>query len=150
MSISSLPKGAALEEDPLGEKVVLHVQTSVYSLVALFKAAYWYTDSYYLFLDAPSTEPEIVRVELRHKDQACDEPLAVVGAEFLNRLVDEQVRQDTLSETNEIRSLLVKKAFFEGAAHLNPDLLDSNESHLPSAEADYAADHLEIGRETGA
>lgn len=144
------PKGLRTEIDELGQCLEVIIDSYLYSQVAIFKTVYWYTDDYYLFIDRPAPDSEEIRVEFRHKDATNKTSLKVVGAEFLNRLIDQQVRQDVLKETSAVREQLIKKAFFEGRSHLNPDNLVSDESNLPVDGQDYHDDPLAIGRETGA
>ena len=150
MTEQMFPDGLRIKTDDLGQCLKVCIDSSLYSQVAVFKTAYWYTNDYYLFLDRPSAGSQEIRVEFRHKDISNRAPLKSVGAEFLNRLIDQQVRQDVLKETGAVREQLIKKAFFEGASHLDPDNLVSDESHLPIAGQDYHDDPLTIGRETGA
>jgi His-Xaa-Ser system protein HxsD len=87
---------------------------SVYSRDAVLRTAYWFTDRCYLYIARPA--PGSLRVNLKSKALKPDlavETLEEVAGEFLNSLLDHQIRRDIESETGGIRELLVAKAFAE-------------------------------------
>src|SRR6266478_3142974 len=88
------------------------VDESVYSRDAVLRTAYWFTDRCYLYIARPG--PGLFRVQFKPKAPKSDlvvETLDVVAGEFLNSLLDHQLRRDIESETGQIRELLVAKAF---------------------------------------
>jgi len=135
--------------DSLGVVAYLSADTSIYSKTAVFKTAYWYTDRCYLFLSRPLDSPETIQVEIRARTTLSRDELLSLCREFANNLIDQQVRQDVIAETGNIRDALVKKAFFEGSTHLGSDKLHSNEEHIPTADQSYKDDPLKITRTTG-
>ncbi len=136
------------EVDELGAVARVQVESSVYSRVAIFKTAYWFTDRFYVFLSREN-ESELVTIELRAKQELSDGDLEVACREFCNSLIDQQVRQDVIQETGEIRDMLLRKAFGEGREHGDPDLLIGNNSNIPSSAMNYQDDPLRIGKLTG-
>ncbi len=150
MTSSLFSEAVKITTDPLGQYVSICIDTTVYGRVAVFKTVYWFTDQYYVLLQKAEPESNDLRVELRLKSEADSDILEQAGGEFLNRLLDQQVRQDVLIETANIRDYLVKKAFFEGTMHSDPDHLLSDESHISTADQSASDDPLKIGRETGA
>jgi His-Xaa-Ser system protein HxsD len=87
---------------------------SVYSRDAVLRTAYWFTDRCYLYIARPA--PGSFRVQLKSKALKPDldaGTLEEVAGEFLNSLLDHQIRRDIESETGRIRELLVAKAFAE-------------------------------------
>jgi His-Xaa-Ser system protein HxsD len=50
--------------DALGDLGTVDVDPTIYSEQAIFRAAYWLTDRFYVFLERDS---ETIRVELRNK-----------------------------------------------------------------------------------
>jgi His-Xaa-Ser system protein HxsD len=87
---------------------------SVYSRDAVLRTAYWFTDRCYLFITRPG--PGFLRVQFKARALKSDlvvEALQEVAGEFLNSLLDHQIRQDIESQTGRIRELLVAKAFAE-------------------------------------
>ncbi len=136
------------EADNLGAFATIHVNTGVYGKTAIFKTAYWYTDRCYLFLSKPDDAPEIIRVEVRPKGTIDREELVRLCREFCNSLVDQQVRQDVITETGSIRDSLVKKAFFEGTDNTGTRI-DTDHKNVPEPNDSFSQDRLKIGRATG-
>lgn len=90
------------------------VDESVYSRDAVLRTAYWFTDRCYLYI--ARTGPGLFRVQFKPKAPKSDlvlETLEEVAGEFLNSLLDHQIRHDIESQTGRIRELLVAKAFAE-------------------------------------
>jgi His-Xaa-Ser system protein HxsD len=117
----------------LGDSVVsVEVDTSLYNLEAVFKAAYHFTDRCYIFLARTPESPELVSVTLMAKKVIAD-IRALVG-EFCNELVDHQIRLTLSREVGPLRELIVAQAFAEG------NLLDAQRD-----EGDYEGDPLGIG-----
>ena len=104
----------------------IFVDTKIYSLEALFRTCYVFTDRCYLFLE-PSNDPQIIAV--RFASKSSDGALSITTAEFSNELVNQRVRLDIANETRSIRELIVAQAFAEA------DLLDRSDS-----EASYTDD----------
>jgi His-Xaa-Ser system protein HxsD len=138
-----------IESDPLGTVASIIINSSVYTEAVIFKAAYWYTERFYLFL-ACDDDPQRIRVELRPKQSMGTDLLAATCREFCNALIDYRVRQEVLSETSEIRDILLQKAFGEGKQHLDPEKLGSDESRVPRRNQGFREDALDIGHLTGA
>jgi His-Xaa-Ser system protein HxsD len=111
--------------------LTLEVDTAIYSLVALFRVCYAYTDRCYLFLE-PATKDTSVLVRIAGKKPDAD--LDTVAGEFSNALIDERVRRDIATETMSIRELIVAQAFAE------VDILDRSLS-----EGSYIKDPKGIG-----
>lgn len=102
-----------LETDALGEYAQVLIDRQLYSDTAIFKTAYWFTDRFYVFLDAAPDNRLLV--ELREKDASPQKTdLQIACAEFCNSLVDFRVRSMVLTETSVVREALVAKAFMEG------------------------------------
>ena len=136
------------EQDELGTLARVQIDSSIYCLVAIFKTAYWFTDKFYVFL-ARGSEPDFITVELRPKEDNPDFDLERSCREFCNSLVDQQVRQDVIQETGEVRDTLLRKAFGEGQKHANPDLLVEDNSNIPTSDMHYPDDPLKVGKLTG-
>lgn len=92
------------------KSVTFEVDTRIYSLEALFRVCYAYTDRCYLFL-APTTQEGVVTVRITGKKQDLD--LDIIAGEFSNALIDERIRRDIATETMTIRELIVAQAFAE-------------------------------------
>lgn len=110
--------------------LTLEVDTAIYSLEALFRVCYAFTDRCYLFLE-PATKDTSVVVRITGKKPDFD--LDTVAGEFSNALIDERVRRSIARETMSIRELIVAQAFAE------VDILDRS-----LAEASYIEDPKRI------
>ena len=117
--------------DELGPFVRVSVDPAVFSETAILKTAYWFTDSYYLFI-AKDRATGFLRVEFRAKDTGSTDRLKAACGDFWNQLVDFEVRQRVFAETASVRDTLVKKAFFEAKARPPSSLLSSD---MPRADA---------------
>lgn len=135
--------GLQVCHDELGAFVVLVVDTAVFDRTVVMKTAYWYTDSYYVFI-ARGDNLGSLKIELRTKAQARPDSLELLAREFRNRLLDQQVRQMVAEEAGGIRDALIKKAFFEGNRRIEATILRSDEGAIPSSDESYRDDPLEI------
>jgi len=116
-----------LVADALGDHSSISIDPALYSEAAIYKAAYWFTDRYYVFLDR-APEGRIV-VELRAKEAGGGD-LRAACAEFCNALIDFRVRDIVAKETMPIREALVTKAFMEGVPQAGLQGAKSDERHL--------------------
>src|SRR5882724_9352319 len=93
----------------------IDLNESVYSRDAVLRTAYWFTDRCYLYIARHGFD--VLRVHFKpkgsKKPNAVAETLEDIAGEFLNSLLDHQLRRDIESQTGQIRELLVAKAFAE-------------------------------------
>jgi His-Xaa-Ser system protein HxsD len=89
--------------------VRIPVDTDLYSLEALFRACYKFTDRCYLFLERSTDHTVVVEIRSRHDGVDLGE---VTGA-FGNELIDQRLRADLTRSTHEMRDLIVRQAFVE-------------------------------------
>jgi len=101
-----------LQSDELGLLATIAVDPSIYDTETIFRAAYWFTDRFYVYLAKQSDG--LITIELRAKSDA-ESDLARACADFCNSLIDFRVRRIVASETAGVRDALVTKAFAEGA-----------------------------------
>ena len=92
------------------KSLCIGVDTGVYSLDALFRVCYAFTDRCYLFLE-PEDASSVIKVRFSRKTSDCD--LATLAGEFSNELINQRVRLQIASETRAIRELIVAQAFAE-------------------------------------
>jgi His-Xaa-Ser system protein HxsD len=97
-------------EDITDKSLTVSVETAIYSLDALFRVCYDFTDRCYLFLQ-PINKTSVVRVQFARKTSECN--LSLIAGEFSNALIDQKVRQQIALETMSIRELIVAQAFAE-------------------------------------
>jgi len=87
----------------------LVVDTALYTLGALFRTCYTFTDRCYIFLQQHGSH-EVV-VEFRKSDSSV--ALADVIGAFANELINQRVRAEIAHETRAIRERIVSQAFAE-------------------------------------
>lgn len=129
--------GLQVSTDDLGNRITVSVGLSIYTHTSILKTAYWFTDQCYVFIDRVEGAEDLLRIELRNKESTSNESLEILAREFCNRLLDQRVRDIVFKETRKVRDFLVEKAFFEGSKHLDPTLLQSDESSIPSSNQSY-------------
>jgi His-Xaa-Ser system protein HxsD len=112
--------------------VAIEIDTSIYSLDAILRATYKFTDRWYVLLQSHDVPTHCCIAHLSAKSPTV-ELQALVG-EFCNELLDQQLRQRLEAQFGEIRSLIVAEAFAEG------NLLDRDRE-----EGDYMTDSRGIG-----
>jgi His-Xaa-Ser system protein HxsD len=121
--------------------LTLNVDERVYSVTALLRAAYWFTDRAYIFVSKPNEHS--LRVQIKAKPPTLETParlsLPDIAGEFGNALLDYQLREVIEERTGKIRELLVTKAL--GEADLVRDL-------PPGSANDSVADQncVDLGR----
>lgn len=109
-----------LETDSLGEYAQVLIDRQLYGDAAIFKAAYWFTDRFYVYLQSASDDRLIL--ELRSKSLPQSHDLRAACAEFCNSLIDFRVRGIVLNETSAVRDALITKAFMEGVPKPRPEM----------------------------
>lgn len=82
---------------------ILKFDKSLYSKVALIKAAYNFTDRAYIHLDADDKYYLVTCEAKLEEDIICEK-------EFLNELLAQSVRHEVYSQTKDIRELLLARA----------------------------------------
>jgi len=115
--------GAAwLDTDITENAVVFTVDERVYSVEAILRTAYWFTDRVYIFISKPTEQT--LRVHLKTKPSTLESPhqpaISEVAGEFGNALLDNQLREGIEQRTGKIRELLVMKALAEAGAFEDP------------------------------
>ena len=78
----------------------------LYSKTALLKAAYNYTDTSYVHLDADE-EYYYVDIELKKTEKSIDD---ITEKEFINEILTQSVRHEVYRQTKNIRELLLARA----------------------------------------
>lgn len=83
----------------------LSFHRELYSKAALLKAAYHFTDRFYVYLDQDDTKYSI---ELTAKPGADEKS---VDKEFSNEILAQATREEILRQTSNIRELILGRAF---------------------------------------
>ena len=87
--------------------IKLEVSAEFYSRDAIIEASYRFTDRCYINLVA--ADKKIVEIHILTKQQGIK--LDIVAKDFLNELIDQQLRHRIRCETEEIQKTIIKEAF---------------------------------------
>jgi His-Xaa-Ser system protein HxsD len=98
-----------IERDALGPWCKVQVDSGIYPIGVVMKAAYWLTDRCYLHISRSGGSHFCV--ELRPKQSKEIAGLRELAGEFCNSLVDFAVRHQVFSETKSSRDALLRAAF---------------------------------------
>ncbi|MFN8614052.1 MAG: His-Xaa-Ser system protein HxsD [Vulcanimicrobiota bacterium] len=91
------------------------IDSSIYSVQAVLRAAYWLTERCYFHVTRSAEGHYLVHMAPKSDNP---EPLEQIAAEFSTSLIDQQLRIELAESSRTVRDLIVAKAFAEG------DLLD--------------------------
>lgn len=103
----------------------LSFNRDLYSKAALLKAAYHFTDQFYVYLDQDSVN---YHVEITAKDGVEEDS---IEAEFANEILAQATREEILHQTAHIRELVLGRAFGSTIVENIPE-----EEETPSVESD--------------
>jgi His-Xaa-Ser system protein HxsD len=101
------------------EEVKMLFDSEIYSIEAIRNSAYDFTDRAWIFIE--ETNENKIHVSLKLKNS--DSPLALIKDDFINNVLDHQVRVSVKNEFKAIREMIVAQAF-EPCANLN-DVLNN-------------------------
>ena len=87
----------------------IRIDTSLYTLEAIFRACYKFTDRCFLFLERADTDTVVVQF----RASAGRSDLAETVGAFQNELIDQHLRADIARQTRDIRNWIVAQAFVE-------------------------------------
>ncbi len=114
----------------------LVIDTAIYSVSAIMRAAYKFTDRCAVSLEGHGEDRSSVSVTLTPKRSPDQTSLRELTDAFMNELLDQRLRELLEAEFGPVRELIVAHAFADA------NLLDANRD-----EGDYATDPLGIGRD---
>jgi His-Xaa-Ser system protein HxsD len=106
LPLNSLPSGVSRRFEDGALRISLPLE--VYTLPALFRACYRVTDHCFVYLSPP--QAGLIEVTLIAKGGRAGETDRLAG-DFLNDLIDQQLRVDIGQETRAIREIIVAQAF---------------------------------------
>lgn len=120
----------------------IFISKSAYVPAVLMKAAYDFTDCFYIFL---SEDDNNFIVHLSLKNNECGgnahSLLAKACGDFVNHLIDQEMRFLVQTETKNIRDVIIKAAFSEAAKGLKTT---NKALKNPNLSLSYADDKLNI------
>jgi len=123
---ASVPDPASIAEN----RAAIEIDTTIYSLNAVLRASYKFTDQAYFFIAHREDARDRVVVTLTLNNSASS--IRVLVGNFCNELLDQQVRESLAREFGDIRTLIVAQAFSEGNL-LDPKRDDGNCEEDPRA-----------------
>lgn len=87
----------------------IRIDTSLYTIEAVFRACYKFTDRCFLFLERADANTVVVQF----RASAGRSDLAETVGAFQNELIDQRLRADIARQTRDIRNWIVAQAFVE-------------------------------------
>lgn len=117
------------------------ISKSAYTSDVLMKVAYEFTDLFYVFI---SENDNNFIVNLSLKNIECGNAhtlLAKVCGDFVNNLIDQEMRSLVQAETKDIRDVIIKAAFSEAAKGIK---YTNTALKKPNLSLSYADDKLNI------
>jgi His-Xaa-Ser system protein HxsD len=102
---AALPAGAAVQLDDGALR--LSLATDIYSVDAILRSCYWLTDRCYVHLAASVGHVEVTLLLKAGNDTEMN----TLAWEFLNSLVDNQLRVSIQRETAAVREMIISQAF---------------------------------------
>ncbi len=110
-----------IKENILGRYISLSFAKSLYSKNAILKVCYEFTDKTYIHINDVDSEYIVNVYPISIGD---DNVLYEVFGEFANKLIDQELRQQVISETSSIRNIIIEKAFFDASFKKNDVNMD--------------------------
>ena len=112
----------------------------LYSKVALIKAAYNFTDTAYVHLDA---DDDYYYVSIEPKQSGC----GVTENDFINEMLTQSVRHEVYQQTKHIRELMLARAMATSVI-VDEDLIDDPEIDGQFSENEILKDWFAANEET--
>jgi len=88
--------------------IIIQLDKTIYSKGSILKSCYKYTNENYIFIDTTS-DKYIIYFQSKTKSKA-----NINEKEFLNELLDQELRLQILKETQKIRDSIVSRALLSG------------------------------------
>jgi len=106
-----------LIESSDNKTVVIELEKSLYSKATILKTCYKFTDNSYIYINTFKIDDnEYFRIYLQKKDNTFDLDL---NGEFMNELLDQELRGIVFNETKKIRETIVTRALLSGQTNDN-------------------------------
>ena len=97
-----------IKESSEKEEIILNFDKNVYSIEAILKAIYKFTNECYIQIN--SSDANSHRISFSLKENSSD--LKKQINEFSNELIDQQVRFNLDKANHKIKEMIIRKAFF--------------------------------------
>ena len=94
--------------------IIFAINTRIYSLAAVYQAAYLFLDRVYIFLDGdPEREIKVImKGKKEQEEQKGEEGLAKIVGEFYNELLNQLLREKVSESNAKIREYIVSAALY--------------------------------------
>jgi His-Xaa-Ser system protein HxsD len=112
-----------------GGGLLVEIDLGVYTLSALLRVAYRFTDRCYLHLQKKGE-----RVVVRFRPKAAEPPLDQIAGEFCNELLDQSLREIVARESEPVRNLILAHALSR-TPFVDPELETADPFAPPKSNA---------------
>jgi His-Xaa-Ser system protein HxsD len=128
------------EANIVGRDLIVEVDVGIYSVTAVQKTAYWFTDRCFVFIERIEGDRLKIRIQAKSEEVS----LPTIKDDFCNALLDQSLRERVSKETEPLRNLILAHALSKtnlidpqlDEAEPEMDLAGiSNPDPLPSDEA---------------
>ncbi|MEY2484233.1 MAG: hypothetical protein QOK24_2761 [Verrucomicrobiota bacterium] len=116
---------------PDSDGLLAQVDLGVYTLSALLRVAYRFTDRCYLHLQKKSEH----FVEVRFRPKTAETPLDKIAGEFCNELLDQSLREIVTRESEPARNLILAHALSR-TPFVDPELETTDPLAAPQSNAE--------------
>ena len=106
-------------------KIIVPVNAKLYSLEAIYGAAYVFIDKAYVFLDG-NPEKEVF-IQLKGKNSLTVKELKKLAGEFLNELLNSSLRFQISKNNSKIREYIVGAALFGASGETSQKTIEPTE-----------------------
>lgn len=120
------------------------VNQNIYKKQTIMQVAYQFIDGYYVYLDVAEEEADYIKVVLEPKPEVMKVAKDAAG-EFLNELLNQNLREAVEEKTKEVRELVLARALFHSYLDAKPETGDETleEYHIDTIAKDWFDEHVE-------
>lgn len=112
----------------------IYLQKEIYDINIIFKSLYNFIDKFYIKLES---ENDKIKIIFQAKNDSSIDDLYKYKGEFYNELLKQQVRYKLVSETKDIRELIMGRALYDTCIEYIDDTINDEENY---AEVDDKID----------
>ncbi|MPQ31320.1 His-Xaa-Ser system protein HxsD [Clostridium estertheticum] len=120
-------------------KAIFNLNSKIYELSCIMKAAYNFIDEFYVFFDYESEDT--IRVDFKSKQTRSSKEVEIIIGEFCNELLNQSIRYKVSKETKNVRELILGRALYDTCIEDKEDKINNLESdnnkELNFSEVDY-------------
>ncbi len=128
------------------DKLYFCINTLIYPVKAIMKAAYIYTSNFYIGFDYENET--YISVTFKSKKKVSQDELEKWAGEFFNELLNQVLRIDIQNRTNDLRQLILGRALYTECIEVEKHVSTVG-SNIPdefiSSDKNYVNDNDNIG-----